>query len=329
MKSVQDETSLIIGTGVGYKAPHVRVFAQSLQKTGFKGRTVIMTGDLPDSEIRQMEEWGVTVLPLSRFPGAFSRQVALKLMAPRARPLRSKYWLLRYLPLPSRLKTRLLSRIGVHYHHIACSRFMYYWDYLDQHPKVERILLADVRDVHFQTDLFAEDWAPGLHVSLEDARGSIGRGEYNNDDPTFDYRGADGLRLHGVNAHWIRTTHGDAVVSSIQDKTICCSGVTFGDRPSIMKYLAAMVAELSRLTPTINEGAGFDQGVHNVLLHTGRLPYAIIHPNDAGPVFTAHAVADHELPVDANNVVRRKSGLPFSVVHQYDRSPKLNALLGK
>lgn len=318
---------LVLGTGVGYLSRHVRVFAQSLQRSGYKGRTVLITGELPDGEKKQMEQWGLSVIPASQFPGAYSRWTALKLMSPRARPLRGLYWLLRYLPASSAFRTRLLSRIGVHYHHIGCSRFMYYWDYLNQHPEVQKILLADVRDVFFQTDLFSEDWGPGLHVSLEEARGSIATGEYGNDDPTYDYRTPQGRLFHGINAFWIRTLYGSECVARIATKPICCAGVTYGDRASIMHYLKLMIRELTRHTVAINEGIGFDQGVHNVLLHSGRLPRAVIHENGAGPVFTVHAVPENELPLSPDHQILRRDGSPAAIVHQYDRSKTLNALM--
>jgi hypothetical protein len=318
---------LVLGAAVGYKAHHVRVFAQSLQRAGYRGRTVLITGELPAAETDQMAAWGVETVSLSKFPGAYSRGVALKLMAPRARPLRKLYHLIRYTPLPRRTRYQLLSRIGVNYHHAMLNRYMLYWDILDQLQGVERVLLSDVRDVFFQSNPFDETWGEGLNVSLEDGRGSIGAGEFGITDTKYDHTTASGVKLRGVNASWIRKTYGERMVERIASKPICCAGVTFGSKSAVMRYLSKMVTEIARLTPVINEGMGYDQGIHNVLLHSGALDPVTIHANGDGPVYTVHSVPEHELPLDSENRLVRRDGKPVAIIHQYDRSPRLNAVL--
>ena len=321
-----NRSDLILGAAIGYKSTHVRVFAQSLARTGYKGRTLLITGDLPADEVRQMNEWGIETLPISQFPGAFSRRVALKLMAPRATPFRGLYSGIRFLPATSSLKYRLISRIGIHYHHTMCNRYMLYWDYIDQHRDIKRVMLTDVRDVYFQSDLFAEPWPRGVNVSLEDGRGSIGAGEHGITDTKYDHVTARGVKLRGVNASWIRRLYGETVVERVAQHPISCAGVTFGTREPLQRYLRAMIREIARLTVRINAGQGYDQGIHNVVLRTGSVPDATVHENGVGPVYTVHSVPDDELPLDAQNQVLRRDGRPVAVVHQYDRSPRLNRL---
>ena len=317
---------LILGAAIGYKSSHVRVFAQSLARSGYQGRTLLITGDLPEEEVRQMKAWGLETLPVSRFPGAFSRGVALKLMSPRATPFRGWYPGIRFLPCTSRFKNRLISRIGVHYHHTMCNRYMLYWDYLDQQPEVERVMLTDVRDVYFQSDLFGERWGEGVNVSLEDGRGSIGAGEFGITDTKYDHVTARGRPMRGVNASWIRRLYGDDVLEAVADNPISCAGVTFGNRGPLMAYLQAMIREIAKLTVRIAGGQGYDQGIHNVVLRTGRVQAATVHENGVGPVYTVHSVPDAEIPLDSRNQVLRGDGRPVAVVHQYDRSPLLNGL---
>ncbi|MBC8164883.1 MAG: hypothetical protein H7Y20_03295, partial [Bryobacteraceae bacterium] len=295
------DTTVLFGAAVGYRPPQMRVLLQSLRRVGFEGKIVLLVGDLPAAEMDALRALGATPIAVTAFPGSYSRRVQLKLQSPRARPLRGHVInLARWLPLTQRVRTRLLARIGVHYHHIGIARYLYAWDWLDQNPTVQRLILCDVRDVVAQSDPAKFPLVSGLHVFLEDARGNLLDGEYGVNSE-YEHCAADGTFQRGINAAWLRHLYGEKFVVRLGRKPISCAGITIGDRPSMLHYLAAMTGELCRLTQPIAEGMGYDQAVHNVLLHTGRLGSKVhLHPNGSAPVFTVHGVPDTELAVDGD-----------------------------
>jgi hypothetical protein len=90
----------------------------------------------------------------------------------------------------------------------------------------------------------------------------------------------------------------------------------------MLGYLAAMTLRLLPFTPG-ERMAGYDQGVHNVLVHTGALENLTLHDNN-GPVLTL-AATEGEPEVDAQGLVRNARGRIPAMVHQYDRKPALFA----
>jgi hypothetical protein len=321
-------TTALFGAAVGYRPPQMRVLLQSLHRVGYEGMIVLLVGDLTVAEMDTLRAWGATPIAIAAFPKGYSRRVRLKLQSPRARPLRGCFFhLVRWLPLPQRRRTRLLARIGVHYHNIGIARYLYAWDWLDQNLTVQRLILCDVRDVVAQTNPEKLPLGSGLHVFLEDARGNLLDGEHGVNSE-YEYRAVDGTFQRGINAAWLRHLYGENFVIRLGRKPISCAGITIGDRLAMLHYLATMTGELCRLTLPIAEGMGYDQAVHNVLLHTGRLGSDVhLHPNGSAPVFTVHGVPDAEITVDSAGRLIQANGSPYSLVHMYDRNPRLSALV--
>jgi len=187
--------------------------------------------------------------------------------------------------------------------HVPCNawRYFLYLDFLRaESARHERILLTDVRDVIFQRDPFALSWENGLHVMLEDAR----------------MRVADCAYM----VRWTLGHLGRGALAAMADRPISCSGTTFGDRESVLAYLERLTARLLPFAPGPGM-AGFDQAVHNYLLHTGGLPGANLHEN--GRVVLTLGYVEGEPKTDADGAVLAADGRPVPMVHQYDRKPAL------
>lgn len=179
-------------------------------------------------------------------------------------------------------------------------RYFLYREYLKKaRTSLGAILLTDVRDVVFQRDPFDYPWSAGLNCTLEDRRMTLGACPHN--------------------AHWIRGHLGDEALALVSDKPISCSGTTVGGHDGMLGYLDALIA---RLLPF--EGgermAGYDQGVHNVLVHTGGID-ATLHDN-AGPIMTL-GYTRGEPDTDREGWVLNETGERAHIVHQYDRKPNL------
>lgn len=144
-------------------------------------------------------------------------------------------------------------------------RYFLYRDWLASCGRTyDRILISDVRDVVFQLDPFAFNWPDGVNCTLEDRGATVGSCPFN--------------------AHWVREHLGEAALAEIADKPISCSGTTVADHASMLSYLDLMIDRL--VPPTTGERmAGFDQGIHNHLIHTNRIKNLTLHDN-ADPILT-------------------------------------------
>ena len=180
-------------------------------------------------------------------------------------------------------------------------RYFLYRDWLASCGRTyDRILISDVRDVVFQLDPFAFDWPNGLNCTLEDRSVTVGGCPFNS--------------------HWVREHLGADALARIADKPIACSGTSVADHDSMLEYLGLMTDRLA--PPTLGERmAGFDQGVHNQLLHTGQVPSLTLHDN-TGPILTL-AQTREEPPMDSLEFVLNEAGQRAHLVHQYDRKPEL------
>ena len=180
-------------------------------------------------------------------------------------------------------------------------RYFLYRNYLADSPRTfARILLTDVRDVIFQRDPFSYPWPDGFNATLEDRRTTVASCPFN--------------------AHWVREHLGPETLEAIGHNPVSCSGTTVADHHSMIDYLDKMTARL--FPPTTGERmAGYDQGIHNMLVHTGRLANVTLHDN-GGPILTL-AQTPGDPRTDAHGRVLNDTGRPAHIVHQYDRKPKL------
>ena len=184
---------------------------------------------------------------------------------------------------------------------VNVERYRLYADWLSTHPDVDGALLTDVRDVVFQGDPFADPLEAELVLPLE--------------DPLFT------LGCETNNAEWLRTLYGRERWAELSALPIACSGTVLGTSAAISRYLDSLSRELVAHS-TDGRLAGLDQGAHNALLHSGRLPGAIAVPN-GGRILTAGSMFPEDLTADDGGRVLAADGHAPAIVHQYDRHPHL------
>jgi len=168
----------------------------------------------------------------------------------------------------------------------------------------ERVLLTDVRDVVFQRDPFSFPWPDGLSVFMEDRATRLA------DCPHME--------------RWTLGHLGAEALCAMGGRLVSCSGTIMGDAASVRHWLERMCEGLLPFDPPETRGmAGYDQAVHNHLLHRGSLGEVSVFHND-GPVLTLGRLpAPPGLDEDGN--VLNEAGEPALIVHQYDRHPALFA----
>jgi len=179
-------------------------------------------------------------------------------------------------------------------------RYFLYQEYLVTDTKHDQILITDVRDVLFQMNPFSFAWPVGINAALEDHAATVGGCPFN--------------------AHWVQGALGADALSAIGHCPVSCSGTTLADRPSMLAYLQQMTTKLLP-APTDKGMAGYDQGVHNHLIHTHCLRNLTLHDN-TGPIMTL-AQTKGEPQMDAEGFVLNAAGNRPYLVHQYDRKPRL------
>lgn len=171
---------------------------------------------------------------------------------------------------------------------------------------IEAVLLADSRDVIFQADPFAT-LGSGCNTGLE-------------------YRT---MAESPINASWIRSTYGDAGLERLAHELVLCSGVTIGDRESIISYLDAFCGELSNWI----ERSGtllipiWDQAYHNMMLRSVPSLDVTFQPWDS-ELATLGEVPREQLHVDQEGRIHVRDRIP-AIVHQYDRHQLLTENVNK
>ena len=175
-----------------------------------------------------------------------------------------------------------------------------------------KVVLTDATDVVFQADPF-HLIDHGLYTAEESARYTLGS--------------------HASNAMWVRETYGEAILRSLSDSRVVCSGVTMGTTEAIISYLELMVAESAgRLgSARLNElrkkhgrdlCRGLDQGLHNVLVRTRLQATASVLPSGRSAVFHGNAMScGEDVMMNHTQLVYVTHGLhvPIVVAHQFGR----------
>lgn len=146
----------------------------------------------------------------------------------------------------------------------------------------------------------------------------------------------------GWNSGWVKDCFGAGVLQDIGSKGIICSGVSAGTAGAVLDYLRIMSDIVSggqqqpqQHVPAVNnrfpscERNGVDQGVHNVLVHTGALDHLHLRKwgQADGPVANMQSrLASVQCAGEGEQrkcTVKNKAGVAVAVVHQYDRYPDL------
>jgi hypothetical protein len=309
-----NERTLVLGAAVGYTEAQVKPFLTSLRRAGYRGDVVLLaSAELARNAEGKPAFTGVRWLPVRQW-----LPVRLRLFWQPRRWLLPLFWyplqfllwlslrLVRVAPLPSRLRTAVQRWLATRLLAPTESRFIHFLDFLERHD-YGRVLVTDVRDVLFQGDPFVDLPRHGLAVSMEDPQFRIGTESFN--------------------AGWVRAAFGEAMLRRLAECRVSCSGVTYGDRAVMLRYLVQMVDEILSLGLAASGRSGVDQGVHNVLLWTGRLGVVTELATLGGPVATLGGVCERPWRLDPDGKLLNRDGSMVSVVHQYDRDPQLAASL--
>lgn len=302
-QSTANET-LVLGAAIGYNIEHVRPFLVSLRKSGYRGDiALIVDKRVMDAQHPLLSD--VILVPATRWAFGIghhfrkSRLGQLLVM----NPWQGLCWLwLRFLdllPIPPDKRKKYQQAWAQWSFHPQLSRFFHYQRFLKQ-TNYQRVLLADVRDVIFQTDPFQHLPTAGLGVSMESSRYT--------------------LATQSWNALWVRTAYGVGELDRIGANLVSCSGVTYGDRAAIEHYVDLMVEEILPLGFRAVCQAG-DQGMHNHLLWTNQLGSVSYLRSLDSAVATLHDNKAADLEFDASGRLLNQDGSLVSIVHQYDRLP--------
>lgn len=303
---------LVLGAAVGLSADQVTPFLASVRSSGYSGDVVLFV-DVPLARRlrRDPSAVGVELVSVRRLlPVSFRRLRSSRLARLPWGGFQVIVWTSMKtagrLPVPDALRRKLQVGLAL----LVCtpmeSRFLRYRQLLATRP-YKRVLIADVRDVLFQSDPFAQLPLHGLAVSIETRRYTVATQPHNS--------------------AWIRQAYGEDALRRIGANPVSCVGVTYGDSQAISAYLELVTDEILRLPARAARRGGADTAVHNFLLWTGRLGAVSPLETLASPVATLNGISPDEVSFSPAGHLLNEDGSEPSVLHQYDRVPGAAGML--
>ncbi len=306
-----NSSTLVMGAAIGYQPNQIEPFISSLRNAGYKGDVLLLVSPAVkrrlansplfiDVRLVAVRQW----FPV-RFRLVKQRLLSVLIWAPQ----RLITWLsiraLGYREGVDTFRERLCLSLGQHLYPPSETRYLHYLQFLHANPAYSRILISDVRDVLFQEDPFEHIPDTGLSVSMEIKKYKIESEPYN--------------------AGWVKTLYGESMLRKIGENQVSCSGVSYGDRLTMLRYFQLVVAEILGMNYKAAKTAlgGYDQGIHNVLLWTGQLDPVKKMYSLSSPVATINGLEVDELQFNDDGYLVNKDGSKVAVVHQYDRVPNL------
>lgn len=279
-------------------------FSRSLRATGFGGKFHVFASGYGRDDVRRIvtladsvttvdADYSTVAPRLIRGLGRVKQQRGLRRMYPRlfeiaARSCRERNSLERW----RNLEYQLQGLQSLRYAHYL--RFL-----MEDATDADVVMISDLRDVIFQADPFGPP-VTGLELYAEGAAEVIG--------------------APGFNTRWLESLYGTQFIDAHRGAPVSCCGTVLGTREAMLAYLTEMVTGIVwRRRPM----GPHDQGVHNWLLHEGRLPFARLVPNGRGRVITLGTLAAPDIREDG--VVVNLDGSVPPVVHQWDRHPGIAA----
>lgn len=188
---------------------------------------------------------------------------------------------------------------------VHARRYAIYLDYLrPRMARYDQLMISDVRDVVFQHNPFDGIAGPQCHFYLESAARTIGA------DPT--------------NSRWVRGCFTTAEAAALADRRISCSGITIGGTTAVVAYLERMAARVAAMPMRIYReiGHGYDQAIHNFLVHLDpAIDGILVENNDHIATMALEPRALYSLDGEAR--IHAADGRLFPICHQYDRFPDI------
>jgi hypothetical protein len=188
---------------------------------------------------------------------------------------------------------------------VHARRYAIYLNYLRKRlSRYDQVMMSDVRDVLFQKNPFDGITSPQCHFYLEAAPHTIG------EDPT--------------NSRWVRGCFTEAEADKLAGCRISCSGITIGGTDAIVAYLEKMVAKVRAMPWRIYRriGHGYDQAIHNYLVHLDPAINGIVVENNRH-IATMALEPRAAYRLDHDGRIHGTDGRLFPICHQYDRFPDL------
>jgi hypothetical protein len=192
---------------------------------------------------------------------------------------------------------------------VHARRYMIYADYLRTRvSQYDQVLLSDVRDVVFQRHPFEGVTSPKCHFFLEGDKQTIG------EDPT--------------NTRWVQGCGTPDQAKAVAACRISCSGITIGGTRAVLAYLDRMADCIRDIPFRIYRkiGHGYDQGIHNLLVHLSPDIDGIIVQNN-GHIATMALEPQSIYCLDATAQIHAADGHLPAICHQYDRFPEFRAAI--
>mmetsp|Transcript_38369 Transcript_38369/g.49492 ORF Transcript_38369/g.49492 Transcript_38369/m.49492 type:complete len:518 (-) Transcript_38369:156-1709(-) len=169
----------------------------------------------------------------------------------------------------------------------------------DGEPPYRSVMMADIRDTAFQTDVFKEfdPSTPAFYAFHDYPKSQVTLGKC------------------GWNGGWVEDCFGKEMRQQLYDNQIYCSGISMGTFNEVWTYLQIMDEIIMADEFHLCERNGVDQGIHNVLVNLDRIPGLKTISQDDGWVGNLQAKT---CQLKSNKFYNKKGGL-LSVAHQYDR----------
>jgi len=187
---------------------------------------------------------------------------------------------------------------------VHARRYAIYANYLRARPnRYDQVMLSDVRDVVFQQHPFEGITSPKCHFFLEGSSQTIG------EDPT--------------NSRWVRGCASPEQAAAVAGCRISCSGITIGGTHAVTTYLDCMNERINKIPFRVYRtiGHGYDQGVHNILIHLDpHIDGTIVQNN--GHIATMALEPQSLYRLDNSAQIYTTSGHLPPICHQYDRFPE-------
>ncbi len=304
--------TLIMGSATGYTFAQIAHFVKSLRGSGYTGDLVLLTHELSPEDSAAFAQYKVTAIPAEETLRRWGDDFKYRRFHGRkwGKLHRSYFSTIDKLPVTRSCRDALLGRANRLFHHIACSRYSYYLQYLKGPGRhYEQVIFADVRDVVFQADPFASLDGVELGFALEPRHYLYGSGTPD-----------DG---------WLKKLYGESEWETLHGKRTSCCGTLFGTRTALISYLEIMCREMARLSTSIMGYHGFDQAAHNYLWHRGAFGQPTRFENFDGPVFTMGTAKPETIRQNAVGEIINEDGSAIAVLHQFDRHPDLEETLLK
>jgi hypothetical protein len=290
MREATPSENIVVAAATGYREEQLRPFLASLRHfSPCAPLRLIVERSNPEFEMA-VRAWfpGCSFYPLPPSP---LRDFGLRYKWARSILKRVTRW------SRSRRLARRLVKINF-LRHIVLRDLLLSW-------KLEHanILFCDSRDVVFQADPFAGDWAP-LWTGEEDKR----------------------IEECHLNSLWLQRVGGKAALRETKHERIVCVGVVGGRVEHIYEYFQRSGKIVERLAPDILLVGG-DQGIHNYLVRFQTDLGFTVMPNGNHLALHVAYTSPADLRIENDLVgLRNRPEVP-AILHQYDRHPQLAALV--